>query len=492
MTTEPQQKPPDITPAPGTPSQNPPPQESGNNGVPTPATEPANDPFGKSLFSPYRYSNQHFFLVIVILALLVTMTVQAVTMGNPTYIALSATSLILSIVKTVILVYTGLRTIKAEIWIRRMGMGDLEYRVEAQGRDEISKAFEALEALRQSSIRAMQLDLVQKLSAELQERNEDLESTLGQLRRTQDQMVSQQKLAELGELSAGVAHEMRNPLQFISNFTQSSRELTQELERLIRLDTAQDQQEAADLLEEIASNMERVLHHSNRANGIVSSMLTLDRGAGGSFRPTNLNQLVTQQAHLALRAAQLQDPDLQVSMELDLDPDLPEILAVPEDIARVITNLVSNSCQAMAQKARQAPDYAPSLRVTTIPTQEGVSLTCHDNGHGIDPAVMQRMFNPFFTTRDSLRNTGLGLSLAYDIVREHGGSISPQSDPGAYARFTVDLPLQQEQPPAPASWTTPHTTSTSGNAGTAPSSNDAYEHPGPSATGGPPPTPAAP
>ena len=411
--------------------------------TPAPAPEPSNDPFGKSLFSPYRYSNQHLFLVIVILALLVAMTIQAVTTANPTLIALSAASLLLSMVKTVLVVYTGLRTIKAEIWIRRMGMGDLEYRVEARGRDEISKAFEALETLRQSSIRAIQLDLVQQLSDQLQDKNTQLETTLEELRRTQDQIVSQQKLAELGELSAGVAHEMRNPLQFIQNFTQSSRDLAEELQELVLLENTPNREEAAALMKDITGNMERVLHHTDRATGIVSGMLTLDRGAGGAFRPTDLNQLMAQQAQLAVRASQAHEPTLLVELELNLDPGLPEILTVPQDIARVIANLVSNSCQAMAQKANESPDYVPTLQLTTAPTPEGINLIFHDNGHGMTPTVMQRMFNPFFTTRDSPRNTGLGLTLAYDIVREHGGTITPESFPGDYARFTVELPANR-------------------------------------------------
>ena len=179
-----------------------------------------------------------------------------------------------------ILMRASIRTVQGEIWIRRMGMGDLEYRVEPTGNDEITKALEALETLRQSSLRAMQLDQVRLLSQELREKNAELESTLEKLRSTQDRIISQQKLAELGELSAGVAHEIRNPLQFIKNFTISSELLISELKTLLEQPDGLNEEEARDLIRDISENLERVTHHSDRANGIVSGMLTLDRLTG--------------------------------------------------------------------------------------------------------------------------------------------------------------------------------------------------------------------
>ena len=170
-----------------------------------------NDPFGLSKFSIRRYSVQHILLLFSVIGLLIATNVQAVLHGNVTLVVLAATTLALTLAKAGIVLYAGIRTVAVEIWIRRLGMGDFEYRIEPKGNDEVSKACLALETLRQSSIRAMQLDLVQKLSDELW--------------KSQDRIISQQKLAELGELSAGVAHEIRNPLQLIRNFDTASEDI---------------------------------------------------------------------------------------------------------------------------------------------------------------------------------------------------------------------------------------------------------------------------
>ena len=341
-----------------------------------------------------------------------------------------------------ILMRASIRTVQGEIWIRRMGMGDLEYRVEPTGNDEITKALEALETLRQSSLRAMQLDQVRLLSQELREKNAELESTLEKLRSTQDRIISQQKLAELGELSAGVAHEIRNPLQFIKNFTISSELLISELKTLLEQPDGLNEEEARDLIRDISENLERVTHHSDRANGIVSGMLTLDRGTGGGFRPVDLNRLVTEQTDLAHGAVQAQEPGFSTRVNIEKDPDLGEVTLVPEDIARVIVNLVTNACQAMAEKAPGAcENYMPELLVRTSGTGDGVTITVLDNGPGVTPEIARRMFIPFFTTRDTALNTGLGLSLAHDIAREHGGDIEVKSEPGEYTEMRVFLPV---------------------------------------------------
>ena len=177
-----------------------------------------NDPFGMSKYSIRRYSVQHILLLFTVLGLIAAINVQAIILGNVALIATALAALLLALAMSGLVVLVGMRTVAIEVWIRRLGMGDFEYRVEPWGQDEVSKACLALETLRQNSIRAMQLDRVQQLSQELREKNEELESTLDELHHSQDQIISQQKLAELGELSSGVAHEIRNPLQFIRNF----------------------------------------------------------------------------------------------------------------------------------------------------------------------------------------------------------------------------------------------------------------------------------
>ena len=200
-----------------------------------------------------------------------------------------------------------------------------------------------------------------------------------------------------------------------------------------------------ELIRDLTENMDRVVHHSGRANGIVSAMLTLDRGTGGGFRPVDLNKLLTEQTNLAHRAVQSYEPGFGADITLELDPGLDEVVAVPEDVARAIANLVTNSCQAMAEKARlEGNEYRPELKVGSVGAEDGVMILVRDNGMGMTPEIMEKMFNPFFTTRDTGRNTGLGLSLAHDVVREHGGNIDAESEPGKHTEMKVLLPKTQE------------------------------------------------
>ena len=193
----------------------------------------SNDPFGMSKYSIRRYSVQHFLLMFSVLCLTAAINVQAVLIGHAVLIILAATAMVAALAMAGLIVLIGVRSVAIEIWIRRLGMGDFEYRVEPWGQDEISKTCLALETLRQNSIRAMRLDTVQRLSDELREKNDELEQALAGLRQSQDRIISQQKLAELGELSSGVAHEMRNPLQFIRNFASASKDIAAELEEML-------------------------------------------------------------------------------------------------------------------------------------------------------------------------------------------------------------------------------------------------------------------
>ena len=401
----------------------------------------SNDPFGMSRFSIRRYSVQHMVLIIVVNLLLATMTLVAAAQGNGLLLALSLATLTVVLLKTALIVWVGWRTIAVEAWIRRLGMGDFEYRIEPRGNDEVSKACLALETLRQNCLKALQLDLVTQLSDELQEKNGELEKALADLQESQDRIVSQQKLAELGELSSGVAHEMRNPLQFITNFTEASRELSAELLEALDLPGHEDQQKAQDLVRDIIDNLDRVEHHSGRLMSISSAMMIYDRGTGGAFRPVNLNRLLEEQTNLGHRSVQAYEPGFEVEITMKLEAAITEIIAVPEDLARMVVNLVMNSCQSMAEKRRMMDSYnKPELTVASESSTRGVSIIIRDNGAGMDSETQSRMFNPFFSTWNTGRNTGLGLSLVWDIVREHGGEIEVESAPGKGTQVTVVLP----------------------------------------------------
>ena len=393
-----------------------------------------------SKFSLRRYSIQHFLLMFLVLILLVTINAYAAFTGNVTLIALAGLTLALYLIKTCVVLYASFRTIGVEIWIRRMGMGDLEYRIEPRGRDEISLACEALETLRQSSIRAMELDLVRELSGQLQERNEELEQALADLQRAQDRIISQQKLAELGELTAGVAHEILNPLQFIENFARVAITVYEDLA------TEQDPEEASDLAQELKDNLQRIVSNAERVNRVVQDMTATARSGAGEFRPTKVNTLLQSHANLAYQSACAREPgfsaDLQWSLDPGLDTDQGQITAVPEDIARVVASVVSNACHALFDRQQQqdGDPYYPWLRLSTSLRETNVRITVADNGVGMTPEVLEKIFNPFFTTRQANQGTGLGLSVSHDMVREHGGTIEVESRPGEGTEVTITLP----------------------------------------------------
>lgn len=406
----------------------------------------SNDPFGLSRFSIRRYSVQHILLILIIICLLVAMNVQAALYGNLTLMALAGTILALTLVKAALVLHVGIRTVAVEAWVRRLGMGDLEYRIEPWGNDEVSKACEALETLRQSSIRAMQADLVQKLSDELQAKNTILEHTLDELRKTQDQIVSQQKLAELGELSAGIAHEIRNPLQFIRNFAESSETMVNQLKETWEEHGALDPEEMGELTQDLVEATGHIVMHSERADRIVSDMLAMGRRGDGAFGTVDLNQLLSDQARLAYQAVQSQEPGFSAAVRQDLDEDMGDFVAVQEDLARVFTNIVTNACHAMVERARlSGKEYEPELTIRSRRTDEGAEISIRDNGTGMTPEVVSRVFSPFFTTKESGSNAGLGLSLSQDIIREHGGRIIPTSKPGEYTVMTVHLSRDPER-----------------------------------------------
>ena len=400
-----------------------------------------NKPLGMSKFSIRRSSVQQLLCMLFMHIFLIIAGVASLTQGNWLIFALSGGAYILLFLHTIIVAINIPRIVKVEVWIRRLGAGDFKHSVEPWGNDEVSKVVIALEALRQNSIRALQIDTVTQLSEELRDRNAELEQALADLQDSQDRIISQQKLAELGELTSGVAHEMRNPLQFIRNFTESSQELSEELQELLNESGDFNREEAAEIVNDIVGNMERIEHHASRLNYIASAMMILDRGTGGGFRSVDLNRLVIEQTDLGHKAIQAYEPGFEAAVNMDLNPTLDEIEVVPEDIARAIINLVMNACESMAERRRLAQgEYGPQLTVSTDSTDDGVIMLVRDNGTGLSQEVKERMFNPFYTTRKTPRNTGLGLSLVWDIVREHGGSVAAASVCGEYTELKVVLP----------------------------------------------------
>ena len=331
--------------------------------------------------------------------------------------------------------------------MRAMAGGDLEGEVDIGGHDEVADMAAALEVFRRHALEVQRLNLVEKLANELRDKNGELESTLEQLHRAQDQIVVREKLAALGELTAGVAHEIKNPLNFVKNFSEASQELVAELNEELA-DSAEsmeaDQQSLVrEICDDLTENMTRIRHHGERADRIVRDMLKMGSDSGEK-QPTDINGLLEEHARLAFHSARATDPDFQLEIEEDLDPAVGQVEVIPQDLGRVFLNMVGNACHATdARRRAEGADvgYNPTLRIATKRFETHVEITIRDNGTGIPPDVIDKIFNPFFTTKPTDQGTGLGLALSNDIVRQHGGEIRVDSEAGSHTEMVVTIPL---------------------------------------------------
>ena len=335
-------------------------------------------------------------------------------------------------------------------WMGRMAGGDLETRVEMSGRDEVADMAAALEVFRRHALEVQRLNLVEKLADELQDKNVQLESVLGDLQKAQDQIVMREKLAALGELTAGVAHEIRNPLNFVKNFAEASEELLEEMQEV--LEESGDSLPEADreLIEEVSQdltdNLARIRSHGDRANRIVHDMLSMGRGSGDRSA-TDINQLLDEYARLAYHSARGTDQNVQLSIEREFDDTVGELNVVSQDLGRVFLNMVANSCyatderrQAFAANGEEEP-FMPVVWLATRRHEDHIEVRIRDNGGGMPPDVVEKIFNPFFTTKPTGQGTGLGLAMCSDIVRQHGGNIRVEVEEGEGTEMIIDLPL---------------------------------------------------
>ena len=338
--------------------------------------------------------------------------------------------------------------------MRTLAKGDLEEEVEVSGSDEIAEMASALEVFRRHALEIQRLNLVEQLAQELSERNDELQEVLEELSQAQDQIVAREKLAALGEVTAGVAHEIRNPLNFINNFSAASAELLEEMAEIYEefIDDLSD--EDKDLIEEINQdlndNLERIQTHGKRANRIVQDMLLMGRG-GGETQMTDINDLIHEHSLLAYHSARAQDPEFQVLLEEEFDPDMGQLEVVPQDLGRVFLNFVANAGYATNKKQKELieagtlGDYSPTVVLKSQRTEDRAILSVRDNGSGIPPDVAAKIFDPFFTTKPTNEGTGLGLALSNDIIREHGGTISVNTEPGEFTEMVVELPLTRSK-----------------------------------------------
>ena len=286
-----------------------------------------------------------------------------------------------------------------------------------------------------------------KLFEEQRQRERDLRAAHDELTAAQANLIHAEKMASLGQLTAGIAHEIKNPLNFVNNFAELSRELLQELKETIG--SAADGAEGGarpdldQLTATLTGNLAKIAEHGRRADGIVTSMLLHSRGGSGERRRTDLNALVEEALNLAFHGARARDRSFNITLEHELDPSLAPIDIVPQDITRVLLNLFGNGFYAADKRRHEGADpaYQPALKVATRDLADQVEIRVRDNGVGMPPEVRTKLFTPFFTTKPTGEGTGLGLSISYDIVvQEHGGTITVASRPGEFTEFTLRLP----------------------------------------------------
>jgi signal transduction histidine kinase len=284
-----------------------------------------------------------------------------------------------------------------------------------------------------------------RLFDEVQARTRELSRSLEDLRAAQDRLIQTEKLASLGQLTAGIAHEIKNPLNFINNFSALSVELIDELSDVLRpasLDT-KTRAESDELARTLRGNLEKVVQHGRRADSIVRNMLLHSREGSGHVRAVDINALVGESLNLAYHGARAEKQDFQIRLDQDLDPAAGEAEVLPQEITRALLNLISNGFYAATRRKVEggANSYAPALSAATRNLGNHVEIRIRDNGNGISPDVKAKMFNPFFTTKPPGEGTGLGLSLSHDIiVKQHGGTIDVDTEPGAFTEFIVTLP----------------------------------------------------
>jgi signal transduction histidine kinase len=284
-----------------------------------------------------------------------------------------------------------------------------------------------------------------RLFESVESRTRELAKSLEDLRTTQDRLVQTQKLASLGQLTAGIAHEIKNPLNFVNNFSGVSVELIDELKQALAGMSGDDKTrtEVDELANTLRDNLDKIVQHGKRADAIVKNMLLHSREGSGEHRPVNVNSLVEESLNLAYHGARAEKQGFTITLERSFDPTAGEFDVFPQDITRALLNLIANGFYAATKRKGQAKGdgFEPTVRAATKNLGDRVEITIRDNGAGIPPAVREKMFNPFFTTKPAGEGTGLGLSISLDIiVKQHAGSIEVETQAGEFTEFKIILP----------------------------------------------------
>jgi signal transduction histidine kinase len=273
---------------------------------------------------------------------------------------------------------------------------------------------------------------------ELQQAKE-IEKAYNELKSAQAQLIQSEKMASLGELTAGIAHEIQNPLNFVNNFSDVNKELLQELKEEADKGNIE---EIKSIANDVIANEEKINHHGKRADAIVKGMLQHSRQSSGQKELTDINALVDEYLRLSYHGLRAKDKSFNAEIKTDFDESIGKINLIPQDIGRVLLNLFNNAFYAVNEQKNQKPvSYQPTVFVRTQKYDGKVQITVRDNGNGIPQKIIDKIFQPFFTTKPPGQGTGLGLSLSYDIIKVHGGEIKVESKEGEGSEFIIQLPV---------------------------------------------------
>jgi two-component system NtrC family sensor kinase len=289
---------------------------------------------------------------------------------------------------------------------------------------------------------------VQQRTAELTLQKEVLQQSLSELKQAQAQLVQREKMASLGELTAGIAHEIQNPLNFVNNFSEINTELLAEMKDHLSKEnfTEEGHTQINSLVNHVTDNFEKIKQHGKRADAIVKGMLQHSRMSTGTKESTDINLLCAEYIKLSYQGIRARDHSFNVDIQTDFDTSLPKMNIVPQEIARVILNLLNNAFYSVDEKKKKSgSEFVPSVFIGTGRDVDHLKIRIRDNGLGVPDKIKDKIFNPFFTTKPSGQGTGLGLSLSYDIIKAAGGELKLEAAEGEFAEFTIIIPIVKQE-----------------------------------------------
>jgi signal transduction histidine kinase len=327
----------------------------------------------------------------------------------------------------------GLSDVQKELLMKAIKEADKTHSMTAFKLERLEKDRHTLSVMLEESIEDLQ-----KKSAVIEESNRTLTQTLSDLKAAQAQLIHSEKMASLGELTAGIAHEIQNPLNFVNNFSDVSTELVDEMNEEINKGNLED---AKQIAQDLKQNLEKINHHGKRAGDIVKGMLQHSRTSSGQKELTDINALADEYLRLAYHGLRAKDKTFNAATKTDYDDNIGLIKIIPQDIGRVILNLITNAFYAVTERKKlQTEGYEPIVSVSTKKIKDGIEIKVRDNGSGIPQKILDKIFQPFFTTKPTGQGTGLGLSLSYDIVKAHGGELKVETKEGEGSEFFIQIP----------------------------------------------------